>query len=218
MGRPLRLLNVALALVAVLIGGALAKTWVSPITPISVDRSVAKPSQEPTAVEFSRPGRPPLTEFDPVLEKNPFKQPPPPPPARPGQGPPPAPLPTLSGTIQVGDDWQAIVSDKGRSQIYTIGQEVAGGVITGIKEDRIVFKRGDNTAEIPLKAAIETVAPAPQPVLGVPPAPQPPSFGAIPALGQTGSPVQADREIRKQEKQAQKEQKKLQRQQSGKRK
>ena len=83
MGRPLRLLNVALALVAVLIGGALAKTWVSPVTPVSVESPMAKLSQDPPAVEFSRPDRPPLTEFDPVLEKNPFKPPPPPPPARP---------------------------------------------------------------------------------------------------------------------------------------
>ncbi len=198
MGRPLRLLNVALGFVAVLIGGALAKTWVSPITPISVDRSVARPSQEPTAVEFSRPGRPPLTQFDPVLEKNPFKPPPPPPPARPGQVPPPAPLPTLSGTIQVGDDWQAIVvSDKGKSQIYTIGQEVAGGVITEIKEDRITFKRGDNAAEIPLKAAIETAPPSAGRAVTPPPAPTL-QLPAAPAVGVM--PGAAEQEIREQEK------------------
>jgi hypothetical protein len=216
MSRPLRLLNIALALVAVLVGGALAKTWVSPVTPVSVDRSVAKPSQEAVAVEFGRPSRPPLTQFDPVLEKNPFKQPPPPPPARLALVPPPAPLPTLSGTIQVGDDWRAIVNDKGKSQIYTIGQEVAGGVITEIKEDRIVFKRGDNTAEIPLKAAIETVASTTQPVLGMPSAQQPPGVGAAPALGQTGSPAQLDRQRRKQDKQAQKQERKSQQKKSGK--
>jgi hypothetical protein len=196
MGRPLRLLNIALALVAVLIGGALAKTWVSPIAPVSVDRPVAKPSQEPAAVEFSRPGRPPLAQFDPVLEKNPFKQPPPPPPARAAAVPPPVPLPTLSGTILAGDDWRAIVSDKGKSQIYAVGQEVAGGVITEIKEDRIVFKRGDNIAEIPLKAAIEAVATTPQPIPRASPASQRPSLGAIPASGQTGSPELLDPDTR----------------------
>ncbi len=211
MGRPLRLLNIALALVAALMGGALAKTWVSPVTPVTVDRPVAKSSQEPTAVEFSRPGRPPLTEFDPVLEKNPFKPPPPPPPARPGQVTPPAPLPTLSGTIQVGDDWQAIVNDKGKSQIYTIGQEVAGGVITGIKEDRITFKRGDNTAEIPLKAAIETVPPSAGHAMTPPPAPAL-QLPAAPAVGVMPPP--AEREIRKQEKKLEKEQRKSLRQQS----
>ncbi len=211
MGRPLRLLNIALVLAAALIGSALAKTWVSPVTPVSVDRPVAKPSQDMTAAEVSRPGRPPLTQFDPVLEKNPFKPPPPPPPARPGQVPPPAPLPTLSGTILVGDNWQAVVNDKGKSQIYTIGQEVAGGVITEIKEDRITFKRGDNTAEIPLKAAIETVppsaghatTPSPAPALQLPAAP---AVGVMP-------PGAAEKETRKQERKLEREQRKSLRQQ-----
>ncbi len=220
MGRPLRLLNIALALVAVLIGGALAKTWVSPIAPVSVDRPVAKPSQEPAAIEFSRPSRPPLTRFDSVLEQNTFKQPPPPPPPQATSAPPPAPLPVLSGTILVGDERRAILSDKGKSQIYSVGQEVAGGMITEIKVDRVAFKRGDNSVEIHLKAAIENVpalpgqagAPSP-PVSGLSPPTTPPVGGGIPSVGQTGSreggiggvDIQALRE--------QQEQRRLQRQQ-----
>jgi hypothetical protein len=154
-GKPLRLLNLTLGLVAALIAGAMAKTWVAPATSISRP-SVAKPSQELAAVTFSRPARPPLARYDLLVERNPFKQPPPAPPGRPGAIAPPRPLPILSGTILVGDQWRAILSDKGKAQIYAIGQEVAGGVITAIKEDRVVLKRGDESVEVPLKAAIET--------------------------------------------------------------
>jgi len=136
MGKPLRLLNLTLGLVAALIAGALAKTWVAPTASTS-GPPVSKPTHESVAVAFSRPARPPLEQFDSLLEKNPFKQPPPTPIVRPGSTPipPPRPLPTLSGTMLVGDDWRAVVSDKGKAEIYTIGQEVGGGVITEIKED-----------------------------------------------------------------------------------
>ena len=185
MGKPLRLLNLTLGLVALLIAGALAKTWVAPAA-MTPGPTGAKPSLEPVAVAFNRPARPPLAQFDSLLEKNPFKQPPPAPVARPGLTPPPPsrPLPTLSGTILVGDEWRAIVNDKGKGDIYAVGQEVGGGIITAIKEDRIVLNRGDSTAEVLLKGAIETAPPAPgqaqppaQPAssppltLGVPPGP-----------------------------------------------
>jgi len=62
-GKPLRLLNLTLGLVAALIAGAMAKTWVAPATFISRP-SVAKPSQELAAVAFSRPARPPLARYD----------------------------------------------------------------------------------------------------------------------------------------------------------
>ena len=169
MGRPLRPLNLTLGLVAVLIAGAMAKTWVAPATSIP-SSSAAKPSQELAAVAFSRPARPPLARYDLLVEKNPFKQPPPAPPGRPGSIPPPRPLPILSGTILVGDEWRAILSDKGKAQIYAIGQEIAGGVITEIKEDRIMLKRGDESVEVPLKAAIET-GPALPAAASVPTAP-----------------------------------------------
>lgn len=183
MGKPLRLLNLTLGLVALLIAGALAKTWVAPAATTPTP-TVAKPSHEPITVAYNRPARPPLAQFDVLLEKNPFKQPPPVPARRPAAGPPPRPLPTLSGTILVGDEWRAIVNDKGKGDIYAVGQEVGGGIITAIKEDRIVLNRGDSTAEVLLKGAIELAPPAPgqaqppaQPAssppltLGVPPGP-----------------------------------------------
>jgi hypothetical protein len=82
----------------------------------------------------------------------------------------------------IGDDWRAIVSDKGKAEIYAIGQEVAGGVITEIKEDRISLKRGDTTVEVLLKAAIEQGPPRPGPVqTPAQPVPTPPPTVSAPA-------------------------------------
>ena len=220
MGRPLRLLNLTLGLVAVLIAGAMAKTWVAPAMSISRP-SVAKPSQELAAVAFSRPARPPLARYDLLVEKNAFKQPPPAPPGRPGPIPPPRPLPILSGTILVGDEWRAILSDKGKAQIYAIGQEIAGGVITAIKEDRIVLKRGDESVEVPLKAAIETGLALPaaasvptSPALAIPSLLAPPTGEVFPGAARAGSIDAVEKHRRKAEEKAQKQQQKLQRKQS----
>jgi len=218
MGKPLRLLNLALGLVALLIAAALAKTWIAP-TPSISGPSASKALQESVAVAFSRAARPPLEQFDSLLEKNPFKQPPPAPAVRPGSTPipPPRPLPTLSGTILVGDDWRAIVSDKGKAEIYAIGQEVGGGVITEIKEDRILLKRGDTTAEVLLKAAIEQGPPRPGPVqtpaqpVSIPPPSMPPPAVSAPAASVPRTPRvdQYEKERQKQERKAQKEELKL---------
>ena len=222
MGKPLRLLNLTLGLVAVLIAGALAKTWVAPTQSIP-GPSASKALQESVAVTFSRAARPPLEQFDSLLEKNPFKQPPPAPVPRPGMTapPPPRPLPTLSGTILVGDDWRAIVSDKGKAEIYAIGQEVGGGVITEIKEDRILLKRGDTTVDVLLKAAIEQGPPRPGPVqtpaqpASIAPSSIPPPTVSDPAASVPRSPRvdQYEKERQKQEKKAQKEERKLSRKQ-----
>lgn len=154
MRKPLWLVNLLLSLVAALIGVALAKAWVSP-APSILSPSTTKPSQEAEALVYSPMARPPLTQFDVLLEKNPFKQPPPRPAGQPGPpSPPPIPPPSLVGTILVDHERKAILSDRGKANIYTVGQEVAGGLIVDIKEDRIIFKRGDATQEIILKAAI----------------------------------------------------------------
>lgn len=194
MGRPLRLLNLTLGVVAVLIAAALAKTWVAPSAPDHSSASVPKSSPEAAPLAFVSTPRPPLAQFEVLLEKNPFKQPPPPPPQRgipPRPAPPPPPLPTLVGTILVDDERRAIVSDKGKAEIYSIGQEVAGGTLTAITEDRVLFKRGDVTSELTLKAPIQSgpgaPSPPPAPAAGSPPAP---STVAPPQLPQAieGSP------------------------------
>jgi hypothetical protein len=164
--KPFKLLNLLLGVVAAVMAAAVAKTWVTPVAPISSE-AVKRSLQEVEAVAYNQTARPPLAQFDVLLEKNPFKQPPPMP-AQSFSAPPPPPLPTLVGTILVDQERRAILSDKGKANIYTMGQDVAGGVIVEIKEDRISFKRGDTTREIILKAAIESAvavpAKAPEPV------------------------------------------------------
>jgi hypothetical protein len=188
MGRPLRLLNLTLGVVAVLIAAGLAKTWVAPSVPGLSSVSTPRSSPEAAPLAFASTPRPPLAQFEVLLEKNPFKQPPPPPPP-PQRGnnpyrapPPPPPLPTLVGTILVDDERRAILSDKGKAEIYSIGQEAAGGTLTAITEDRVLFKRGDVISELTLKAPIQpgqTAPPpppaaSPQPASSIVPPPQPP--------------------------------------------
>ena len=206
-GRPLRLLNLALGLVAVLIAAALAKAWVAPARFVS-NPAAQRSSQELAAISFDRPARQPLAQFEVLLEKNPFKQPPPAPPAaaRPGSPPaPPAPLPTLVGTILVDDERRVILSDKGKSAIYSIGQGVAGGTVTAVKEDRVWFKRGDAVSELTLKAPIQPGAAAPS--AGPPPVPRPSPpagtsmvpFAPPPPAAVEGPPVQPEESGRRAE-------------------
>lgn len=169
MSGRLRLLNIALGLVAVLIGGALAKSWVSPAAP-TPSVTVPKPSPETGTLAWSATLRPPLAQFDVLIEKNPFKQPPPlaSPPGPPP--PPPIPPPTLVGTMLVDHERKAILSDRGKANIYSVGQEVAGGTVTDIREDRVLYKRGDAIAEITLKAPIQPGAGSHRPAPMTPPA------------------------------------------------
>ncbi|MDD5559769.1 hypothetical protein [Candidatus Methylomirabilis sp.] len=176
MNRPLRFLNIALGLIAVLIGGALVKSWVSPSAPIP-SLAAAKSSSEATSLTFNPTVRPPLAQFNVLLEKNPFKQPPPRPVGPPGPPPPPPiPPPTLVGTMLVDHERKAILSDRGKANIYSVGQEVAGGTVTDIREDRVFYKRGDAISEITLKAPIQPGAASHTQ------APMPARAGAAPAL------------------------------------
>jgi hypothetical protein len=183
-----KLLNPLLGLMAVLIAVTLVKTWVAPAAPVA-SPVVTKSLPEAEALAYNPTARPPLIQFDVLLEKNPFKQPPPMPVRPQGASPPPPPLPTLVGTILVDHERRAILSDKGKANIYIIGQEVAGGVIAEIKEDRISFKRGDATREIMLKAAIESASTTPAQT----PAPVSGQVGvSAPSSGPSQPPVAAD--------------------------
>lgn len=186
MGRPLRLLNITLGLIAVLIGGALAKRWIAPAVP-TPSVTVPQPSPETGTLAWSATQRPPLAQFDVLLEKNLFKQPPPrlvrpsgPPP------PPPIPPPTLVGTMLVDHERKAILSDRGKANIYAVGQEVAGGTVTDIREDRVLYKRGDAISELTLKAPIQ-----PDAARQLAPVPSPAGPTPIPSLAPLPRPAQA---------------------------
>jgi len=213
--KPLRLVNLILGVIAALVAGALAKTWVSPPASPSTWAAVSNASQEAAVVAVTSTPRPPLAQFDVLIEKNPFKQPPPMPVQPLGAGPPPPPLPTLVGTILVDNERRAILSEKGKSRIYTVGQQVGGGAISEIKEDRIILKKGDETIELILKAAIKSASPAaeeaasPAPPVSVPS----PAFERVPveAHPEGASPIdRQDREGRRQERQRSKEERRLQ--------
>jgi len=190
-------LNLLLGLVAALIAAAVAKTWVSPAALVP-SSTTAMTSQDTEVLTYNPIARPPLAQFDVLLEKNPFKQPPPMP-VTPSRSAPPQPLPALVGTILVDSDRRAIVSDKGKANIYAAGQTVAGGVITEIKEDRILLKRGDETLEIMLKAAFKSAPPAAQEASSPsPPVPVPPpgraAFERVDVEAQTQSASPIDRQ------------------------
>jgi|GEM_PF-6830418 len=180
MSRPLRLLNVALGLVALLLLALLVKTWVVPVQSTGAPAS-QKPLQEPIALASPAPSRLPLAHFDLLLERTMFRQPPPvvarlsPPP------PPPPPPPTLLGTIVVDHERRAVLSDKGKANLYTIGQEVAGGTVTQIVDDRVWFRRGENVTELTLKAPIQPGTVTPPPATVISPASPPPASPVVPS-------------------------------------
>ncbi|HSB73888.1 MAG TPA: hypothetical protein VLT62_31565 [Candidatus Methylomirabilis sp.] len=108
---------------------------------------------------------PPLSDFDDILAKDAFKSPfaavPNLPPAPPP--PPLPPLPSLIGTIFVGEERQAILSSNNRTEIFTVGQTVAGGTLVRIEADRVAIERGSTTSEILLKTSLRQVSPAVDP-------------------------------------------------------
>jgi hypothetical protein len=75
----------------------------------------------------------------------------------------------------VDHERKAILNDRGKANIYAVGQEVAGGTVTDIREDRVFYKRGDAVSEITLKAPIQPGAASRQrtPII--------PSAGRVPA-------------------------------------
>jgi hypothetical protein len=124
---------------------------------------------------------PPLSDFDVIVAKETFKNPfavvprsaaPPPPPPLP-------PLPNLIGTMFVGEERRAVMTSGDKTEIYKIGQAVAGGKIVEIEADRVSIDRNGNREVVALKAALQP-APAARPRPETPPA-QPEAVEASPA-------------------------------------
>ena len=113
-----------------------------------------------------RASAPPISDFDVIVQRDVFKnllaetlrsapavrRPPPPPPL--------PPLPTLVGTIFVGEERKAVLTDGSRTEIFTLGQPVAGGTLVKIEADRVTIKRGETSAEVMLRASIQQVKPS----------------------------------------------------------
>ena len=168
MARSLWLFNVLLALLVLGLLGVLIDSLVGHrslsatprATPMAHRPAAEVPKREDPARSV-RPRRRPLSD----LKRDPFKSPVAQPPKKPTvKRPPPAPrLPTLFGTIFVGDERKAILKEGKRQDVYSIGQSVAGGILTKIEVDRVVITRGKHRSEILMKNAIQESRPKANP-------------------------------------------------------
>jgi type II secretory pathway component PulC len=168
--RCLWLFNLLLSLMSAVLLAALADSILDPEpTPADVRRPPlwsgnAAPVSETDAPLGRSSSVPALTEFEIILRKDVFKNPfaePVAPPAPAVRTPPPLPpLPVLAGTIIVGEERQAVLVRNNRSDLFSLGQPVAGGTIVKIEADRVLIERGGSTVAVQLKAGIQQLSTA----------------------------------------------------------
>lgn len=125
-----------------------------------------------------RPPKPPVTDFQILVERDPFKNPQEsvavialkPELILPVLPPPKVPLPplslSLSGTIVVGEERKAILHDGKQENLYLLGQDVGDGILETIEGDRVVILRGTERTELLMQSAIERTAPPSAAVAG----------------------------------------------------
>jgi hypothetical protein len=151
------------------------------------------PATRPEAeVPPARPAAPPLDSLAVILEKDLFRNPYPEPAvaqaARPA--PPLAPLPALIGTIFVGEERRAVMREGTRTEVYGVGQSVAGGTLSEIQADRVIIQRAGGQSEVLLKASIQSgPAPAAGPQAPGRAAPRPPTKAEPESGVETGAPA-----------------------------
>lgn len=168
MGRRLVVVNSLLCLVALGLLGALVWIILTPMAPgLSPTRPLMEKEFRPS---FQRAGLREAAAYEIIVEKEIFAKPVIP--ARPTTPqkvatpppPPPPPLPKLLGTVIEEEKRRAVLQvGTGKPEFFEAGEGVAGGVITGIFEDRILFQRDQIVSEILMPKTIEAVAPSPQP-------------------------------------------------------
>lgn len=191
MTRCLWLFNLLLSLISVVLLAALADSILDPEpTPADGRRPPlgsgnAAPVSEADA-PLARPSSvPALSEFEIILRKdvfkNPFAEPVAPPAPAVRTAPPLPPLPVLAGTIIVGEERQAVLVSNNRSDLFSLGQPVAGGTIVKIEADRVVIERGGSAVAIQLKAGIQQLSAAETSPRAVSGSPQPAVPEARPA-------------------------------------
>lgn len=161
MSRRLVVVNSLLSFVALGLLGVLAGTILAPAAP------EPPPGRSLTEKEFHlslrRADLKEAAAYEVIVEKDMFEKPPVP--ARPAglqrvTPPPPPPLPKLLGTIIEEGKGRAILQvGTGRPEFYEVGDRVAGGIVAGIFEDRILFQRDQTLSEISMAKTIEAVGP-----------------------------------------------------------
>lgn len=177
----MRALNILLGCMALGFVYELVGLWVEPLSSnvltgqLETDGMAVSPDAQHERVATDvRPPMPPLSEYQLIVERDPFRQPqepvtvPPKPvsapvavvPPIPKASVPPPPLPplsvTLSGTVAIGDERKAILKDGKQEDVYVLGQHVAGGVLETIETDRVVIARGSERTELLMKSAIKS--------------------------------------------------------------
>ena len=175
MTRSLWLFNLLLALLAIVLLATLADSILRD-EPTSADgrrlslgtrKAAAPPDAEPPLLRQS--SLPDLSEFEIIAQKdvfkNPFAEPVAPPAPVVVPLPPLPPLPILAGIITIGEERQAILTTNNRSDLFGVGQHVAGGTIVRIDADRVLIERRGTTTPLQLKAGIQQM-----PATGISPA------------------------------------------------
>ncbi len=101
--------------------------------------------------------RRPLSSFDTVLQRNPFRSPQKPtqPKRKVSRPAPRVPMATLQGTVFVGKKAKAILKEGRRQEIYSVGDSVSGGTLATIEAGRAVIERGNHLAEVFLKNSVK---------------------------------------------------------------
>jgi len=168
MVRPLWLLNIFLATVAIGLAVALVRSIVSPVAvgnwPATEPRArkswPAKAGDSNSASQLNMHRRS-LAEFDSLLSGKLFSDP-----DEEAKQKQPArslpPLPLLQGTIFIGNEAKAILKHGNREDLYDIGDRVAGGTLSKIDVDRVVIDFGNRRAEVMLKSAVKNLPPPPE--------------------------------------------------------
>ena len=160
--RSLHLFNAVLGLLAVALGAGVVRTVFegeSSVVATPPGRTVnpAAASGTTTVSSIDAPAAALPEEPDVLLTRYPFGKPlpeavkPPPPPR---VMPPPEPLPTLIGTLSVGNQSRALLKDGSRTDLFAPGDAVAGGTLVEVHADRVVIKRGETLGEVSLKSSI----------------------------------------------------------------
>jgi hypothetical protein len=155
-------------------------------------RAASPASRPDVEAPPARPEPPALASFGIILDKDLFRNPYPEPPAAQASraAAPLAPLPALIGTIFVGEERKAVMRDSTRTEVYGVGQTVAGGTLTEIQADRVTIQRGGGQSEVLLKASIQSgPAPASAPQAPGRAAPRPPTKAEPDAADDQGPPA-----------------------------
>ena len=203
MSKKLIALNVVLAGVAVFLAVWLARDLAAtrPLPPPPAPRKTAGPTETP-AQENAAPDR--LTAYNVIVAKylfSPSRTEGAPEVAKPAVPLPPKPI--LLGVVVDGPTSKAYLEDPSTTRVfgYQVGDNVAGGKLEKITDDRIQISRADGMMDVMLRDPAKPKPPAPvqPPPPGAPGAPVPPRAENPPATPPTapGRPPIPPRSLRR---------------------